>query len=243
MNQVTIKADKARPCSATTQFAFPPLSSQLKSSTLTCLVGPYRVQLRAYLLMLAGLHPLESGSLDILGLNISSLNSQALKQLRCQMGYLSGSAPLLSTQSGLMNVMLPLLYHRSFSFSKALDKAKLLLDELGCQFDFTQFPALLTSFQRSQLAMARALILDPSILIFDLPFHDLGAKEREKMADLLARYQENRTICMVGGLQYPHFLEQNAQQIIYIAQNKIIVFDHWDDFVQTKDQAVQALLI
>ncbi len=44
---------------------------------------------------------------------------------------------------------------------------------------------------------------------------------------------------LIGGLQYPSFLEQHANQIIFIAEHKIINFNSWEAFVQTEEQDVK----
>jgi len=241
-DHASINTDVAIPYAKGIDLAFPPLTCQLGSSNLTCLVGPHRSQLRAYLQMLAGISIPEQGMVNILGQQVSELDQLGWKQFRCKVGYLSGAAPLLSVQHGLMNVMLPVLYHTDLSFRETADKARAIMTEINCDFEPTTYPALLNSFQRLQLALARALILEPEVLFLDVPFNDLGAKEREKMAQLLGRYKLNRTVCMIGGLQYSRFLEQHAKQIIYISENKIISFNSWALFMQTTDPEIRDLL-
>ena len=238
----SILAYDAIPYYGEDDFRFPALTCQIQRSNLTCLVGPHRAQLRAYLLMLAGITKPEQGKVEVFGQDVSGLDFFAWQKLRCQIGYHSGTSPVLSTQNGLMNVMLPVLYHDNLSFNEATEKARVLLAELGCDFELTAFPALLNSFQRAQLGLARALIVDPQILILDVPLYDLGAKEREKMGVLLGKHIENRAVCMIGGLQYPHFLKQHAKQIIFISERKIIKFNGWNSFVQAEDIDVQELL-
>jgi ABC-type lipoprotein export system ATPase subunit len=192
--------------------------------------------------MLAGISKPVQGHIEILGQVVSEFDQQAWQKLRCKIGYLSGASPLLSVQPALMNVMLPVLYHVDLPFRETADKARALLAELGCHFEPTTYPALLSSFQRLQLALARALILDPQILIFDVPFNNLGARDRQKMGVLLGQYIKNRAVCMMGGLQYPLFLEQYANQIIFISEHKIINFNSWKSFVGTEDPDIRELL-
>jgi predicted ABC-type transport system involved in lysophospholipase L1 biosynthesis ATPase subunit len=237
-----IKAYDAIPNVENNALRFPPLSCQIEPSSLTCLVGPHRPQLRDYQSMLAGINPPSQGSVEVLGQITSDLDQAAWQQLRTKIGYVSGGALLLSVQHGLMNVMLPALYHQQLSFREVADKARALLSELGCDFELTTFPALLNSMQRSRVALARALMLDPSLLFLDVPFHDLGANERETMGELLASQIPHRAICMIGGLQSPQFLELHANQIIYISEHKIIYFNNWRSFSQTEDQDVHKLL-
>lgn len=238
----TIRAYSAAPDPEESTLNFPTLNCQVQPSTLTCLVGPDRSQLRAYLQMLAGISKPRQGKVEILGQMISELDKVARQKLRSQIGYLSGASPLLSVQHGLMNVMLPVLYHRNVFFRVAADQARALMDELECDFEPTIFPAMLDSFQRSQLALARALILDPSLVFLDVPFYDLGAKQREKMGILLEKHTHNRAVCMIGGLQYAHFLEQYVHQIIFISEHKIITFNSWEAFMHTEEQDVKAFL-
>ncbi len=245
MNQAdtnSIQAFDAIPYPGESNLSFPSLNCMIPSSNLTCLVGPHRLQLRAYLHMLVGISKPKHGRVEMFGQMVSELDQADWRKLRSKIGYLSGASPLLSVQHGLMNVMLPLLYHGNLSFRETAEKARTLLSELHCHFDPIKFPALLNSFQRSQLALARALILNPPVLCLDVPFHDLGAKQREEMGVLLGEHKQHRAVCMIGGLQYTHFLEQHANQIIFISEHKIINFNSWDSFIHNEDQDVKDLL-
>ncbi len=239
---ISVTASNATPYIEGSHLSFPPLSCQLLTSKLTCLVGPYRAQLRAYLLMLAGIYRPTAGHLEIFGKVVAQLDQRQWRILRSQIGYFSGTAPLQFAQHSLMNVMLPALYHANAPLKEIISKARALLIELNCNFEFTTPPNQLDSFQKSQISLARALLLDPKVLILDVPFNDLGAREREKMGKLLGRYLQHRAVCMIGGLQYPHFLADYAHQIIFISEYKIIHFNGWKSFIKAEDADVQELL-
>ncbi len=241
-DQIYVRAEKAVPAAADMGLNCPALSCQLLQSELTCLVGPQRHQLRRYLHILAGICWPEQGMVEVFGQQVKHLDQQAWQGFRSQIGYLSGASPLISSQHALMNVMLPILYHQNLSFRQTADKARLLLSQLGCHFEATLYPAQLNSFQRAQLALARALMLEPLLLIMDVPFSELGAKERHKMAKLLAACKHKRAVCMIGGLQYPRFLQQYADQIIFISKHQVLKFKGWQAFADSRDAEVQTLL-
>ncbi len=236
-----IVATEAVPYSENTELTYQPFSCLIEPYGLLCLVGPHRSQLRDYLFMLAGIYPPKRGQVKIFDRD-THVDRECWRKMRTRIGYLSGIAPLLSSQHGLMNVMLPALYHQNKTFRETADRARQLLSELECDFDFLSFPATLNNFQRLQLGLARALMLDPALLVFDVPFHDLGAKQREIMASLLGKYRQKRTVCMIGGLQYPRFLEQHATQISFISEQKIICFNSWAAFINSEDEEVQGLI-
>jgi phospholipid/cholesterol/gamma-HCH transport system ATP-binding protein len=240
-NLVIVSAYDAIPNIEASDLLFPALNCKLFDSKLTCLVGPHRSQLRNYLLMLAGISRPTNGKVEIFGKSIFELDKLQWQNLRRQIGFFSGVAPLVSGQHGLMNVMLPALYHTNWSFRETSMKARALLMGLNCQFDLSALPTQLDNFQKAQLALARALILDPALLILDLPFNNLGSKEREKMGELLMNNKHQRAICMIGGFQSPQFLSEHADYIIYISEHKIINFNGWTSFFLTEDPDVSAL--
>ncbi len=237
-----VTAQQAVPQFNDENIVCPALSCQLLNASLTCLVGPHRPLLRAYLHMLAGINLPVTGRLTHFDQDISCLNTDELWKLRQHIGYFSGIAPSFSLHNVQMNILLPLLYHTNLSFKDGSLQAKRLLERLQCRFALDNFPAQLNHYERAQLSLARALILDPSLLILDLPFNDLGAEQREKMSVLLSTSLAFYCVCMIGGLQYPRFVEDNASQVIYISQHKIMKFTGWTSFKQCRDDEIEAFL-
>ena len=84
------------------------------------------------------------------------------------MGYVSQNLGLRSNMTAVENAVLPLLYHGIAPAEDAQQKANTLLEAVGIS-DTSRRPAMLSPGERSLVALARALILDPQVILLDSP--------------------------------------------------------------------------
>jgi NitT/TauT family transport system ATP-binding protein len=99
-----------------------------------------------------------------------------------ELGFVFQSPTLLEWHKVLDNVLLPVsLQHRPGSHE--VDKARQLLAQLGLSSHAGHYPRQLSGGQQSRVALARALILEPSLLLMDEPFAALDAITREELQD------------------------------------------------------------
>jgi NitT/TauT family transport system ATP-binding protein len=108
-------------------------------------------------------------------------------------GFVFQSPNLLEWLRVVDNVLLPVsLHHRPTSEERA--QALQLLEQLGLAAHAGKYPRQLSGGQQSRVALARALILRPTLLLLDEPFAALDAITREELQrDLLAMCRERRT--------------------------------------------------
>jgi ABC-type lipoprotein export system ATPase subunit len=100
------------------------------------------------------------------------------------MGYVSQNLGLRSNMSAMENAALPLLYHGTVPPEKARRRASLLLEQIGIS-DASSRPALLSPGERSLVALARALILDPKVILLDSPMVVLDVDYSDRVVQLL----------------------------------------------------------
>jgi len=124
---------------------------------------------------------------------------------------------LLEWHSVLDNVLLPVsLRHRPSP--QEIDAALQLLEQLGLSAHARHYPRQLSGGQQSRVALARALILQPSLLLMDEPFAALDAITREELQDDLSQMCQSRRTTVL-------FVTHDIAEAVYLA-DRIAVMDH-----------------
>lgn len=149
----------------------------LREGEIHCLVGRSGSGKTTLLKLAAGLLEPTAGSIRLRG--------EPPARHRADIGFVFQSPTLLEWLSVSDNVLLPVTLKRP---PTATDRAKAeaLLAHLGLDGFGTRHPRALSGGQQSRIALARALILDPSLLVFDEPFAALDAMTREELQRDLA---------------------------------------------------------
>ena len=172
-----------------------------------CLVGRSGCGKTTLLKLAAGLlHP-QSGSIRLKGREVLAPGPQ--------LGFVFQSPTLLEWHRVIDNVLLPVsLQHKPRA--QEIDKAHELLALLGLSAHARQHPRQLSGGQQSRVALARALILDPALLLLDEPFAALDAITRgELQDDLLHMCRLRRTTVL--------FVTHDIAEAVYLGDRVAVM--------------------
>ena len=135
--------------------------------------------------LVAGLDRPTSGSIVLDGVSVHSASDRELTQYRSRtVGLVFQFHYLLRDFTALENVMLP-AYVRGESRESATERAAQLLHEVGLDDRAHHLPAQLSGGERQRVAVARALINDPTLILADEPTGNLDERNSEVVAHLL----------------------------------------------------------
>ena len=176
------------------------VSLSLSRGDAVSIVGPSGSGKSTLLHILGALEPPTAGTVRLEGQNPFELEPRELAQFRNrQVGFVFQDHCLLPQCSVLENVLIPTLVTRARSNGGGrVDKARGLLERVGLGGRLEHRPWELSGGEKQRAALARALILDPFLLLCDEPTGNLDRRSAESVSDLLLElHGRRRTILMV----------------------------------------------
>lgn len=162
-----------------------------------------------------------SGKYYFEGLDISKLDDDKLAEFRNEkVGFVFQSYNLLQRTSVLNNVLLPTTYLAGSDAKKAGEKAVELLEKVGLGHRLNHKPNQLSGGEQQRVAIVRALVNDPRLILADEPTGNLDSKSGEEIMEILQKLnEEGRTVIMVTHEQYT---AECARRILHIKDGVIM---------------------
>lgn len=166
-----------------------------------------------------------SGRYLLKGRDVSSLRSDDLAAVRNQdMGFVFQAYNLLPQMSALENVMLPLSYATK-PVRDGRRKAEGLLEHVGLKDRMKNRPVEMSGGEQQRVAIARSLMMDPSIILADEPTGNLNSKGAREVIEILkALHEEGKTIIYVT---HDDNIGAQAERVIRI-RDGLVVADEGD---------------
>jgi putative ABC transport system ATP-binding protein len=191
----------------------------LAEGKLTAIMGPSGSGKSTLMHILAGLDQPSAGSVQIDGVEITSLKEKKLTQLRRdKIGFIFQSFNLLATLTADENIVLPLSLARSRA-----DEAwrRTVVEAVGLTDRLTHRPSELSGGQQQRVAVARALITRPAVLFADEPTGNLDSRTGGEVLDLLRRSVDDfgQTVIMVT---HDAGAASIADRVVFLKDGRIV---------------------
>ncbi|KZM51316.1 ABC transporter ATP-binding protein [Labrenzia sp. OB1] len=159
------------------------------------LVGPSGSGKSTLLMVMAGLERADEGTVQVAGSELGPLSEDRLAQFRGRnVGIIFQSFHLVPNMTALENVAVPL---ELAGDPQAFDKAKSELDAVGLGHRMHHYPAQMSGGEQQRVAVARALVVEPEILIADEPTGNLDDSTGSQIVDLMFTAQRERKTTLV----------------------------------------------
>ena len=183
------------------------LDLEVESGEMVAIVGASGVGKSTFLHALGGLDRVDAGAITIAGTPLASLSDQALVAFRNHhVGFVFQFHHLLPEFSALENVEMPMRIAR-LPQRDARPRAEALLRRVGLGDRLEHRPGMLSGGEQQRVAVARALVMRPSVLLADEPTGDLDEATAESLHHLLREMHRDFGLTSVIATHNPRLAE------------------------------------
>lgn len=174
------------------------VSLSVESGAAFCLLGRSGTGKSVTLRHIVGLVQPDSGHVFVEGQDVTELSPKELSAVRKRMGFLFQNAALFDSMSVGENVAFPLRRHTRLAEAEIRERVRAKLAAVGLEQEVEKMPSELSGGMRKRVGLARAMALDPSILLVDEPGAGLDPITTREIDDLLvAQKAAGVTLVMV----------------------------------------------
>jgi phospholipid/cholesterol/gamma-HCH transport system ATP-binding protein len=174
------------------------VSFKIEREEVVCILGRSGVGKSVTLKLIIGLLKAHSGTICIETEDITRANEDDLSRVRRKMGFLFQSAALFDSFTIFDNLALPM---RRFNPDKSEEEIQSTvihaLRQVGLEDDKSKMPAELSGGMKKRAGLARALVMNPKILLVDEPSSGLDPITASEIDDLLLKFKQERHTTMV----------------------------------------------
>jgi phospholipid/cholesterol/gamma-HCH transport system ATP-binding protein len=174
------------------------INLEVKKGETVTILGKSGTGKSVILKCIIGLFYPDSGTIDVFGENITVLNQNELKDVRKKIGFLFQSGALYDSMTVRENLEFPLLRSgKQIEQKKMTEKVEEVLNSVGLLTSIDKMPSELSGGMRKRIALARTLILDPGIILYDEPTTGLDPVTSKEISDLILKMQKKYKVTSI----------------------------------------------
>jgi len=141
--------------------------------------------------LISGMLKPDKGSIEVLGYQLANIKEKELQELRTRIGFSFQNSALYDSMTVRQNLEFPLVRNRKGISRKEIDLAvTTVLEAVGLLQTINQMPSELSGGQRKRIGIARTLILNPEVMLYDEPTAGLDPITCIEINDLINEVQQ-----------------------------------------------------
>ena len=192
--------------------------------------------------LVVGLQQPDSGSIRIHGQEIVGLEMDRLNDIRMKMGFLFQQAALYDSLTVEENVEFPMRRHTTLSDADRREHARTLLASVGLEKDLNKMPSDISGGMQKRVGLARALALDPDILLFDEPTSGLDPITAAEIGELIVKLKKERNLTSIVVTHDVHGAKLFADRFVLLREGKVAIDGVFAQLEQSQDPFVVQFL-
>jgi phospholipid/cholesterol/gamma-HCH transport system ATP-binding protein len=211
------------------------ITFQLELGQVTCVLGRSGTGKSVLLKLLIGIEMPDAGSIRLEGHDISTASLKELNEARKKIGFLFQQSALYDSMTVEENVAFPLRRHTKLSEAERRDRVHQLLESVGMDRDLDKMPSDISGGMQKRVGLARALALEPALVMFDEPTAGLDPITAAEIAKLIVELRDQRHITSIVVTHDLHTARTIADRLIVLNEGKTLFDGTFEDLNRSKD--------
>lgn len=200
-----------------------------KSVTIQCIVGMLKP---------------DDGSVKVLGQEVSGLSEKELKELRIKIGFLFQSGALYDSMTVRENMEFPLTRVLKMTDQAEIDKkVEEALDSVGLLDAIDKMPSDLSGGMRKRAGLARTIIVDPEIMLYDEPTTGLDPITSREISDLILKIQKKQKTSSIIITHDMECARIASDRVVIMDDGEYIAEGTFDELHKSKDEIVKSYFL
>ena len=186
-----------------------------------------------------GLLKFDSGSIDVLGKNVSTLTNDEMNRLRLKVAFLFQSNALYDSMTVRENLEFPLIRNNGSKKNNNSEHfIREVLKDVGLSHTIDMMPSELSGGMKKRIALARTLIMKPEIILYDEPTTGLDPITSKEISKLMIDVQKVYNTSSIIISHDLNCVKLTSNKIILLINGKNYVEGNYDELVKSKDKEV-----
>ncbi|MBC7398486.1 MAG: ATP-binding cassette domain-containing protein [Mucilaginibacter sp.] len=190
--------------------------------------------------IISGLLETDRGTIEVLGQDINRISDKELQELRIRIGFSFQNSALYDSMTVRKNLEFPLVRNRKGITKHEIDEAvESVLDAVGLSQTINQMPSELSGGQRKRIGIARTLILNPEIMLYDEPTAGLDPITCIEINELINEVQQKYKTSSIIITHDLTCAKQTGDRIAMLLDGQFQRQGTFDEVFDTKDERVK----
>ena len=200
-----------------------------KSVTIKCLVGLVKA---------------DKGKIEIFDEEITGLSDEGLNEIRSRVGFMFQNGALYDSMSVRQNLTFTLKHHtQNLSESEIETKITDALESVGLEDSIEKMPAELSGGMKKRIALARAIIIKPEIILYDEPTSGLDTITSREISELILSVQEKYKASSIIITHDMACARTTGNRILILNEGEITAEGTYEELEKSKDEWVHSFFI
>ncbi len=218
------------------------VSLDVPAGSIVAFMGPSGVGKTTILRLISGQLKPDAGTIEVNGRHVSSMSSRELHEMRKDLGFLLQNGALFTDLTVFENVATPLREHSDFSERQIHERVTGKLEAVGLLGTEELMPHELSGGMARRVALARAVVLDPSIVMFDEPLTGLDPIAVSTIRGLIRKTNDDLGLTSIVVTHNVTQMMKLADYCYIIAQGRIAGEGPPGELAMSSDPAVDQFM-